>query len=96
MQSSINFQAKKSSSANLTDAHQINEAIKSNQAWKAFEKVRTTPGFWEKNKKEVLAMIQQLGPFTFFQTYSANDMHWDACIRLVAAHEGVLLWKHDI
>ena len=41
-------------------------------------------------------MIQQLGPFHFFQTYSANDLHWITPVKLVAAQEGIVLSDEEV
>ena len=96
MQSSINFQSKKQFSSHLTSEKEIKNAISNNKAWTVFKQVRTTPGYWETAKKDVLAMIQQLGPFTFWLTFSANDLNWITPIKQVAAHEGVILSDDDV
>jgi len=40
--------------------------------------------------------MQQLGPFQFFQTYSANDLHWITPVKLVAAQEGIVLSDEEV
>ena len=96
MQNTINFQSKKQFGGNLTTKKSIDEAIAGNKAWPVFKQVRTTPGYWDTAKKDVLAMIQQIGPFTFWLTFSANDLNWVTPIKQVAAHEGTILSDEDI
>ena len=71
-------------------------AIIGNKAWPIFKQVRTTPGYWDTAKKDVLAMIQQLGPFKFWLTFSADDLNWVTPIKQVAAHEGIILTDDDV
>ena len=35
-----------------------------------------TPGYWDKNRKNLLAMVRQLGKLTFFLTFSAAEFRW--------------------
>jgi Helitron helicase-like domain at N-terminus len=45
-------------------------------AFRDFQGIRTSPGFWDCKKNQVFSMIRQLGPPTFFLTLSAADMKW--------------------
>ena len=74
----------------------IEQGISENTVWKEFKQCRTTPGYWGKAKKEVLAMIQQLGEFTWWTTYSADDWNWVTPIKQVAALEGVSFTDEQI
>ena len=42
-----------------------------------FDKVRNTPKYWKTAKYEMLAKLDNLGPFNFFFTLSCADMRWD-------------------
>ena len=35
-----------------------------------------TPSYWHKVRSDLKAIITQVGPSTFFFTFSAADMHW--------------------
>ena len=100
LQSTINFQAKKGSVKDMKNDPNvkklIEQGIPENKVWKNFKQCRTTPGYWDNAKKEVLAMIQQLGPFTWWCTYSADDWNWVTPIKQVAALEGITFTDEQI
>ena len=51
------------------------------EEWKdpmsVFDEVRGTPKYWQKKRMEMVAKIQQLGPFQFFFTLSCADKRWE-------------------
>ena len=60
----------------LTNQDEVRQLIKRDQGYKFLTQVRGTPAFWEKSKKNLFAMIRQLGIPTFFVTFSAADRRW--------------------
>ena len=42
-----------------------------------FDKISNTPKYWKTAKYEMLARLDNLGPFQFFFTLSCADMLWD-------------------
>src|SRR5204863_4617658 len=44
--------------------------------FKVFAPDRGSPAFWEQKKRELFAMIRQLGPPTFFITLSPAETKW--------------------
>ena len=96
LQSSINFQSRKGFGGDLGSRKGIEEAIGGNKAWAAFSQVRTTPGAYATMMKDTLAMVSQRGNFSFFQSYSANELNWVTPIKQVAAHEGVQFSDEEI
>jgi hypothetical protein len=95
--SSRMFQAKKSFGGDRRQKGEENTLKNAlDKAWIAYNQIRTTPGYWDKGKKDVLAMISQLGPFTHFLTFSANDLNWITPIKLVAAQAGVKLSDEEV
>ena len=60
----------------LTDYNEMQKLIQRDEGYKFLAKVRGTPAFWESTKKDVFAMIRQLGIPTFFITFSAADRRW--------------------
>ncbi|RWS10742.1 uncharacterized protein B4U79_00026 [Dinothrombium tinctorium] len=45
---------------------------------------RSSPSFWERKKKEVFAMIRQLGHPTLFMTFSAAETKWPELIIILS------------
>ena len=54
--------------------------VKLDEGYKIFRTIRNSPQYWENQKKEVFAMIRQLGLPTLFISLSANDLHWPELI----------------
>ena len=54
--------------------------VKLDEGYKIFKTVRNSPQYWENQKKDVFAMIRQLGLPTLFISLSANDLHWPELI----------------
>ena len=50
--------------------------VKLDEGYKIFKTIRNSPQYWENQKREVFAMIRQLGLPTLFISLSANDLHW--------------------
>ena len=50
--------------------------VKLDEGYKIFRTIRNSPQYWENQKKEVFAMIRQLGLPTLFIYLSANDLQW--------------------
>jgi hypothetical protein len=58
--------------------------LQANVGFRDFKQLRGTPDYDEQGKKEVFAMLRQLGPFTFFYTFSMADMKWPGFIRCLS------------
>ena len=54
--------------------------IRLDEGYRIFRTIRNSPQYWEHQKKEVFAMIRQLGIPTLFLSFSANDLHWSELI----------------
>ena len=50
--------------------------VRLDEGYRIFKTIRNSPQYWEQQKKEVFAMIRQLGIPTLFLSFSANDLHW--------------------
>ena len=70
----------------LTDHDVVKKLIKRDQGYKFLKQVRGTPAFWEKSKKDLFAMIRQLGIPTFFITFSAGDRRWSEITNAILEH----------
>lgn len=47
--------------------------VRIDEGYKMLKNVRSSPAFWESRKKDLMAMIRQLGPPTFLITLTANE-----------------------
>ena len=54
--------------------------VRLDEGYRIFKTIRNSPQYWENQKKEVFAMIRQLGLPTLFLSLSANDLHWPELI----------------
>ena len=54
--------------------------VRLDEGYKIFRTIRNSPQYWENQKKEVFAMIRQLGIPTLFISLSANDLYWSELI----------------
>ena len=54
--------------------------VRLDEGYKIFKTIRNSPQYWENQKREVFAMIRQLGLPTLFISLSANDLHWSELI----------------
>ena len=54
--------------------------VKLDEGYKIFRTIRNSPQYWENQKREVFAMIRQLGLPTLFISLSANDLNWSELI----------------
>ena len=57
----------------LRDHEQVKRLIQRDEGYRFMKKIRGSPAFWEDSKRELFAMIRQLGIPTFFVTFSAAD-----------------------
>lgn len=58
----------------LLSADYMDELIHHDDGFRMLKNVRTAPAYWESKKKELFAMIRQLGAPTLFLTLSANEL----------------------
>ena len=47
-----------------------------NDPCSVLDNIKNTPRYWQKARYELLARLENLGPFTFFFTLSCGDMRW--------------------
>jgi hypothetical protein len=68
----------------LADQQGKRTLLEANIGYRDFKQLRGTPDYDEQGKKEAFAMLRQLGPFTFFYTFSMADMKWPEFIRCLS------------
>ena len=77
---------KKQLQSNVNISYQRGKEIRSSEGtstlhledgFSVFDKIKNTPKYWKTAKYEMLAKLDNLGPFQFFFTLSCADMRWD-------------------
>ena len=71
---------KELSVGDILDKQTIDYLIRNDEAYNTLSQDRTSPAYWEKKMKELMAMIRQLGVPTFFLTLSAAESQWNELI----------------
>ena len=72
----------------LRDREQVLALIKRDEGYRFLKNVRGTPAFWENSKREVMAMMRQLGIPTLFMTFSAADRRWIEIDNAILVQQG--------
>ncbi|XP_071855229.1 uncharacterized protein [Apostichopus japonicus] len=77
----LSMRKKKTQGKKLTAQHfKTNESIKQiltlDEGFRVFRTLRGSPPYWERSKKELFAMIRQLGIPTWFLSFSAAETRW--------------------
>ena len=44
--------------------------------YSVLDNIKNTPKYWQKTRYELLARLENLGPFTYFFTLSCGDLRW--------------------
>ncbi|XP_062584589.1 uncharacterized protein LOC134246276, partial [Saccostrea cucullata] len=65
----------------IRNPDQINDIVRHNEGFYVFKQLRNSPPYLETRKKDVFAMIRQLGLPTWFMSFSAADTRWNDLIR---------------
>ena len=70
----------------------INEAggqtYELDDAYRVLEEMKNTPKYWKKAKYEMIARLDNLGPFQLFFTLSCADMRWDENFAAILLERG--------
>ncbi|CAG9807951.1 unnamed protein product [Chironomus riparius] len=87
--SNVNIALKKCAQSSSVTASQIlnsnfvDESISKDNAYRFLTNITGSPAYWEQQKKNVMAMVRQLGVFTLFVTLSAAETHWKELLRIL-------------
>ena len=89
---------KKQLQSNINVSYQRGKEIKSlegvstfhlEDGFSVFDKISNTPKYWKNAKYEMLAKLDNLGPFQFFFTLSCADMRWNENFSAILRKLGV-------
>ena len=65
-------------------------------AYSVLDKVKGTPKYWKTAKMEMLAKIDNFGPFHWFYTLSCADMRWDVNFATILSDKGYkIIWSQN-
>ena len=59
------------------------EFLQMDDGFSVFDNVRGSPRYWQKLRYDMIARLEQLGPFQFFYTLSCADKRWDENIATI-------------
>ena len=59
-------------------------AIEHHDAWSVLRGIKNSPKFWRDKKAEVIATMDNYGPFQWFWTLSCADKRWQAVVATIA------------
>ena len=68
----------------LRDQGGIDNLVQFDNGYRILKQVRGSPPYWESARKDLMAMIRQLGPATLFITFSAAETHWYHLLQLLS------------
>ena len=63
----------------------LEKILKSDIGYIDFKNICISPDYLQQNKKTIFEMIQQLGPPTFFITFTSVEHRWDLLVTMVFA-----------
>jgi len=58
-------------------------------AFSVFDSAANTPTYWKKAKYEMMAKLDNLGPFQFFFTLSCADKLWNENVTTILEEKGI-------
>ena len=61
----------------------ISNPIKFDYGYKFLTLIRSLPPYWKSKKKDLMAMLRQLGKPTFFLTLSAAETRWPELVKFL-------------
>ena len=59
-------------------------SIEHHDAWSVLRGIKNSPKFWRDKKAEVIATMDNFGPFHFFWTVTCGERRWDAVLAVLA------------
>ena len=76
------------SPSNFQNVHSVKEVINTDTCYRTFNTVRGSPFYWSRFGKDILAMVKQIGPPTFFCSFSAADRRWPEFAKAILVQQG--------
>ena len=64
------------------------QSISMKDHFSIFKKIRGSPKYWQEARYELMAKIEQLGPFQLFFTLSCAEMRWEEVFTTILSSMG--------
>lgn len=91
------LQGKKFTVAEVLNSTTVDKIVHLNEGYHVLRNLRGSPPYWEKAKKDVFAMMRQLGIPTWFCSFSAAETKWIPLLKtLVKLIDNVTYTEDDI
>ena len=68
----------------LRESHNIDQLVRLDEGYRIFRTLRGSPPYWEAAKKDIFAMLRQLGKPTWFLTLSAAETKWGDLLKTLS------------
>ena len=72
----------------LTSSQNLKQLVNRNEGYKFLKTVRGTSAYWEKQTRDLFAMVVQLGIPTWFASFSAADQRWPEITQAILTQQG--------
>lgn len=96
---SISINLRKGKQQNVTAGElkdKLADIVRNDLGIHFLQKIRGSPAYFNKLFYDLLGMIRQLGPCTWFITLSAADLKWPDTIKVIAKQQGIQLTDEDV
>lgn len=91
------FHGKKLTAGQVRDSGYVEEMVWKDEGYYIFKQLRNSPAYLETRKKDVFAMIGQLGLPTWFMSLSSADTRWSDLLSMLSAlNNGTELNEEEI
>lgn len=80
----------------VIDNDSVNKLISYDDGFRVLRNIRGSPASWQKMQYDCLAKIRQLGPYTFFMTFSVAEFNWTEIIQVIAQQYGESLTSDQV
>ena len=80
---------------NMNTSH-LRNLIFSDQAYIFMKNIKGSPAYWQRFMYDVLAMIKQLGPPSWWMTFSCADLRWNEIYKILSKLQGKKLADQEI
>ena len=72
----------------LISQENVRSLMKNNEGYKFMKTVRGTAAYWEKQTRDLFAIVSQLGLPTWFASFSAADQRWPEIAEAILVQQG--------
>lgn len=76
-------EGKKITVGQVLDDTSFDQLVRLNEGYRVLRTLRGSPAYWENAKRDVFAMIRQLGIPTWFCSFSAAETKWVSVLKIL-------------